>query len=164
LTSTPWGDHSRTSRLGAASLGQNKSFERALKLIVSWIDANRASIFQKTLDIYFRFGTPGTSFAFTAADPGFLRHRVPSGADKEKAANRRPSPRSIGFDLYANEALRRDCRNANPRPTNPSSIIAQVEGSGTPGLIGTPPMARPSNAKPESNIVSVKFVTPKTTS
>jgi hypothetical protein len=28
-------------------------------------------------------------------------------------------------------SLRRDRRNANPRPAKPSSIIAQVEGSGT---------------------------------
>jgi hypothetical protein len=29
--------------------------------------------------------------------------------------------------LYANDTLRRDWRNAKPRPAKPSSIIAQVE-------------------------------------
>src|SRR5690348_12874690 len=33
--------------------------------------------------------------------------------------------------VQANDTLRRE--NAKPRPANPSSIIVQVEGSGTPG-------------------------------
>jgi len=33
--------------------------------------------------------------------------------------------------VQATDNLRRDCRNAKPRPANPSSIIAHVEGSGT---------------------------------
>jgi hypothetical protein len=34
----------------------------------------------------------------------------------------------------ANDTLRRDRRNAKPNPAKPSNIIAQVAGSGTPGV------------------------------
>ena len=40
------------------------------------------------------------------------------------------APISI-FVIQANDTLRRDRRNAKPRPAKPISIIAQVEGSGT---------------------------------
>jgi hypothetical protein len=36
----------------------------------------------------------------------------------------------------ASDTLRRDCRNAKPRPAKPRSIMAQVEGSGTPLTAG----------------------------
>jgi hypothetical protein len=38
--------------------------------------------------------------------------------------------------VQANDTLRRDCRNAKPRPTNPISIIAQIEGFGTARAVG----------------------------
>jgi hypothetical protein len=34
--------------------------------------------------------------------------------------------------VHATGTLRRDCLNAKPRPAKPSSIMAHVEGSGTP--------------------------------
>jgi hypothetical protein len=42
--------------------------------------------------------------------------------------------------VQANDTLRLDRRNAKPRPAKPSSIIAQVDGSGTalaPLLVST---------------------------
>jgi hypothetical protein len=49
--------------------------------------------------------------------------------------------------VQASDTLRRDCRNAKPRPANPSSIIAQVEGSGT--LVAT--------SESTTNVVAVEF-------
>jgi putative ABC transport system substrate-binding protein len=42
-----------------------------------------------------------------------------------------PSPFTFWPVAQANDTLRRDWRNAKPRPPNPSNIMAQVEGSGT---------------------------------
>jgi hypothetical protein len=44
----------------------------------------------------------------------------------------RPRTVHVGFIDQANDTLRRDRRNAKPSPANPISIIAQVDGSGTP--------------------------------
>jgi hypothetical protein len=54
---------------------------------------------------------------------------------KRKAAKLAAFPKFNSSFLQANDALRRDCRNAKPRPAKPSSIIAQVEGSGTPPTV-----------------------------
>jgi hypothetical protein len=54
---------------------------------------------------------------------------------KRKAAKLAAFPKFNSSFLQANDALRRDCRNAKPRPAKPSNIMAQVPGSGAPTVI-----------------------------
>jgi hypothetical protein len=53
-------------------------------------------------------------------------------SEKERPPQRRSSRNLRRSAIWAHDTLRRDCRNAKLRPAKPSSIIAQVEGSGTP--------------------------------
>src|SRR4029077_1656994 len=46
-------------------------------------------------------------------------------------------PKLLSLSVYANDTLRRDCRNAKPSPAKPSNIMAHVEISGTPDVTAT---------------------------
>jgi hypothetical protein len=54
-----------------------------------------------------------------------------SNIRKEKTATKGGlSLLCVWLVIYANDTLRRDCRQANPNPRKPTSIIAHVEASG----------------------------------
>jgi hypothetical protein len=46
-------------------------------------------------------------------------------------------PQHLSLLVQANDTLRRDCLKAKPSPAKPSSIMAHVEGSGTPDVMPT---------------------------
>jgi hypothetical protein len=70
--------------LANTPLGRHGFLKGALKLIIGWVDANRACIFQEMLDIPFLFASPGAIFVFNAF--GLLRHGVAHRPDAARSS------------------------------------------------------------------------------
>ena len=84
--------------------------------------------------------------AFTPAGAGLMAMGVAAARSimlhkAERPPRRRPF---CGVDEtdQANDTLRRDWRNAKPRPAKPSSIMAQVAGSGMAATVDTVTLSR----------------------